>query len=453
MSFQQGLSGLSTAGKTLDVVGNNIANASTVGFKGAQAQFADVYAASLSGASAANIGLGAKLATVAQQFTQGNISTTNNAMDVAINGGGFYMVSDGGANYYTRNGQFQVDANGYMVTSTGMNLQGIPLDATTGAQAGTLSSIQLFNPNAASDSPAQATGKSASATGVIMGLNLDPRESVPTTIPFNVNTTSSYNQSTAITTYDSLGNAHSYTLYFVKQDTTNAADQLTGVNGLINTWNVYASITNPSGSSTGSTVQSLGPLGTLTFNTKGVVTASLGSDGATATATPGVLPATITAAQLGYPAGVDPLTFNVNFTSSTQYGSNFTINTSSQDGYSSGKLSGFNIGADGVIKGNYTNGQTQYLYQVQLASFRNPQGLQSQGGNVWSETANSGAATRGFPGDSGSYGPLQSSATEDSNVDITQELIAMITAQRVYQANSQTIKTQDQILQTLVNLR
>ena len=430
MSFQQGLSGLNTSSKTLDVVGNNIANASTVGFKQSQAQFADVFAASLTGASSSNIGLGSKLATVAQQFSQGNISVTNNPLDVAINGGGFFIVSNAGALHYSRNGQFQVDANGYMVTSTGQNLQGVLLDKTTGTEAGTLGNIQLFNPTASSDSPAQATGTSPTSAGVTLGVNLDSRETIPTTAVFSPASPTSYNQSNAITVYDSLGNPHSYTLYYVKTATTNQ-------------WDVYASITNPAGSSTGTTAQNLGKLGTMTFGTNGTLTSPVS----------GTIGANITAAQLGYAGGVNPLSFNVNFGSTTQYGSNFTVNTATQDGFSSGKLSGFNIGADGKIVGNYTNGQTQYLYRIKLASFRNPQGLQSDGGNNWSATAGSGQSVIGNPGSSGSYGPLQSSATEDANVDISSELVNMITAQRVYQANAQTIKTQDQVLQTLVNLR
>lgn len=430
MSFQQGLSGLSVSSKTLDVVGNNIANATTVGFKASQAQFADVFAASLSGASSASIGLGAKLATVAQQFTQGNISVTNNALDVAINGGGFYIVADGGTNYYSRNGQFQVDANGYMVTSTGKNLQGVLLDKTTGTEAGTQGDIQLFNPTAASDSPAQATGTSATGLGVTLGINLDSREALPTTAVFSSGVPSSYNQTNAITTYDSLGNPHSYTLYYVKTAVTN-------------TWDVYATVTNPAGSTTGTAPQDLGQLGTLVFDT----------DGTLLTPVTGVLAETISDTEAGYAGGVLPMAFNINLGGATQYGANFTVNTATQDGFSSGKLSGFNIGGEGVITGNYTNGQTQYLYKIKLASFRNPQGLQPQGGNLWSQSSASGQPVIGNPGSSGSYGPLQSSATEDSNVDITQELVAMITAQRVYQANAQTIKTQDQVLQTLVNLR
>ena len=434
MGFQQGLSGLNVSSKNLDVIGNNVANSSTVGFKSGQAQFADVFAASLAGAGSTPVGLGAKLAAVSQQFTQGNITTTNNPLDLAINGGGFYIVSQPGTSvpYYSRNGQFSLDATNNIVTNEGYRLQGYPVDAAGNILVGS-TPADLTISRAKIDP--LATGDSALASGVVANINLDSRESA-ITLDFDYTNPNTYNRSTALSIYDSLGNPHTYTMYFQK----------TGVN----TWDVYATVTNPSGATTSFTDLSdpdanpaTPPVAqqTLTFDTTGKL----------------VSPYTavnqgITAAQLGYPLGVDPMDFPVDFGSSTQFGSSFTVNALSQDGFSSGELAGFNVGSDGIIVGRYTNGQSKSLGQVALANFANPQGLQPQGNNRWAVTSNSGVALINVPG-AGGTGVLQSAAVEDSNVDLTAELVNMITAQRVYQANAQTIKTQDAILQTLVNLR
>jgi flagellar hook protein FlgE len=432
MSFQQGLSGLNASSKALDTIGNNIANSGTVGYKLATTQFADVFAASLSGAGSSPIGLGAKVATVAQQFTQGNISVTSNPLDMAINGGGFFRLqSTTGDIVYSRNGQFQLDKDGYIVNSSGYQLTGYAADVN-GTINPPLLALRLFDPTSSSDAAPQATGTSTAGTGVQASLNLDSREAAPTGGAFDYQDATTYNKSTAVTSYDSLGNPHVYTLYFVKSGVAT------------NTWAVYATVTNPAGATPTFTDLSGGgatALTTLTFNTDGSV-----AGGATPTQA-------ITAAQLGYPGGVDPMSFPVNFSGTTQFGSLFTVNSLTQDGFASGKLAGFTVGDDGVILGKYTNGQSRNLGQVILASFRNPQGLQPLGNNLWGGTSTSGAEMDGAPGSSGQYGPLQSSALEDSNVDLTAELVSMITQQRVYQANAQTIKTQDSILQTLVNLR
>jgi flagellar hook protein FlgE len=433
MSFQQGLSGLNTSSKALDTVGNNIANSGTVGYKLSTTQFADVFAASLSGAGSSPIGLGAKVATVAQQFTQGNISLTSNPLDMAINGGGFFRMQGAtGDVVYSRNGQFQLDKDGFIVNASGYQLTGYAADVN-GVVNPPLVPLRLFDSTSSSDAAPQATGASSAATGVVASLNLDSREAAPTGGAFSYADATTYNKSTAVTTYDSLGNPHTYTLYFVKSNT------------VTNQWAVYATVSNPAGATPTFTDLSAGgttPLTTLTFNTDGSVQA--------AGATPSQ---TITAANLGYPGGVDPMTFPVGFSGTTQFGSLFTVNSLTQDGFASGKLAGFSVGDDGLVLGKYTNGQSRNLGQVILASFRNPQGLQPLGNNLWAATSTSGAEMDGSPGSSGQYGPLQSSALEDSNVDLTAELVNMITQQRVYQANAQTIKTQDQVLQTLVNLR
>jgi flagellar hook protein FlgE len=429
MGFQQGLAGLNASSKALDTIGNNIANANTVGYKTGSTQFADVFAASLSGAGAAPVGLGSKISAVVQQFTQGSIGVTSNPLDIAINGGGFFQIDDGnGATVYSRNGQFQLDQSGYIVNSNGLRLKGIMANLGVVSQGSPAVPLRLFDPSQSLAGPPQATGASATSTGVQVNVNLDARLGPPAAAPFDYNNPSTYNQSTAITVYDSLGNPHTYSMYFVKQ-------------AAANTWDVYATLTNPSGAAPQFTDLSAGgAVGTLTFDASGNLTS-------------GAFAENITAAELGYPGAVNALAFPVNFGGSTQFGSSFSVNAMVQDGYGSGTLAGFNVGQDGIILGRYTNGQSAVVGQIILASFRNSQGLQPLGDNVWAQTPGSGDPIAGEPGSSGQYGVLQSAAIEESNVDLTAELVNMITMQRSYQANAQTIKTQDSILQTLVNLR
>jgi len=402
MGFQQGLSGLNAASKSLDVIGNNVANANTVGFKESQAQFADVYANSLTGAGASQVGIGTKVAQVAQQFSQGNITASSNPLDVAINGGGFFRMSNNGTIAYARNGQFQLDKAGYIVNATGSRLTGYGVNASGVLATGAPTDLNI---NTADLTPNTTTKVKAL-------LNLDSGSTVPVTTPFNMADPATYNNSTAVSVYDSLGNAHTLQTFYVK----------TGAGA----WNVYAS-------TDGGAASLISP---LNFNSSGALT----------TAMPLTVPVAVTT------GATTPFNVALDYTGTTQYGSSFSVNALKQDGYTSGRLSGFNISADGTIIGRYTNGQSATLGQVVLANFTDPNGLQPLGNNLWSETATSGPALVGTP-NSGSLGVLQSSAVEDSNVDLTAELVNMITAQRTYQANAQTIKTQDQVLQTLVNLR
>lgn len=424
MGFQQGLSGLNTASKSLDVIGNNVANASTVGFKVGQAQFADVFAASLTGAGSSPVGLGSKLSTIVQQFTQGNITSTNNPMDVAINGNGFFLVTDPlGTPFYTRNGQFQVNKEGEVITSMGMKLQGYAVDDGGNVVQGSVRNVQIPT----TDIAPLATGTSNSATGVEAVLNLDSSED-PIALAFDPQDSTTYNFSTSLSVYDTLGNASILRLYFTKTAPA--------------TWEVHTTVTPPGGTVTDITPA---PTPSIIFGSDGLI------DPVASTAlTDGAFSQTITAAQLN--TGAADMTFNIDFSGTTQYGSDFSVNSLVQDGYASGSLTGFTISEDGILLGRYSNGQSKNLAQVVLASFRNPQGLQPQGNNLWVETSSSGPALLGAP-QSGQFGSLQASAVEDSNVDLTAELVNMITAQRVYQANAQTIKTQDAVMQTLVNLR
>ncbi len=431
MGFQTGLSGLNAASKNLDVIGNNVANANTVGFKQSQAQFADVYAASLIGAgSSTQVGSGTKLAAVAQQFTQGNISVTNNMLDMAINGQGFFRMDSNGALAYSRSGQFQMDRDGFIVTSQGSRLTGYAADAAGNIVPGAPVPLQISTANMM----AQASA------AVQVGLNLDSRSTVPA-IGFNPDDPTSYNSSTSTTIYDSLGISHIATMYFVKA----AAPPE-------NTWSTYMTVNNLAPDGTVATASNTS-LGSMTFTSVGLLdstvpaTVPLG----TFTVTGGItFMDSSTPPQPNGSTQLQPLVLN--FLSSTQFGAAFGVAALTQDGYTSGRLTGFSTGSDGVILGRYTNGESRALGQVALVNFTNPQGLQPLGGSQWGETTTSGTRLVGPPG-SGSLGSLQSAAVEESNVDLTAELVNMITAQRVYQANAQTIKTQDALLQTLLNMR
>lgn len=408
MSFQQGLSGLNSSSKALDVIGNNVANAGTVGFKSGAAHFADVYASSLSGGGASQVGIGSTMSAVAQQFTQGNITTTNNPLDISINGGGFFRMSQNGTITYTRNGQFHLDNAGYIVNDKNQVLTGYPVDNNGNIVPSSPVDLQIDS----AQSPPRATSDplSGNLTAVI---NLDSRESNPAVAPFNASNAQTYNYSTGISVYDTLGVEHTLTTYYVR----------TGPGA----WTVHATLdgANPQ------------VVGNLTFNTSGALTSG------PTYALPSY-PVTTGAATPWSPGTVD-------FAGTTQYGSK-PDSTLKQGGYAAGSLAGITVGADGVVLGRYSNGQSRPLGQVALANFTNPNGLVNLGGNQWAESSVSGSPQIGAP-NSGSFGVLSSSSIEESNVDLTAELVNMITQQRNYQASAQTIKTQDQVLQTLVNLR
>ncbi len=421
MSFQQGLSGLNAASKGLDVVGNNVANASSVGFKASDAHFADVYANSLGGAGGSNIGIGTKLAAVVQQFSQGNITATENPLDLAINGGGFFRVSEGGTINYTRNGQFQVDKDGYLVTTQGQRVTGYGADANGNIVASAPVEIQLST----ADLPPQET----SAINAL--LNLDSRSNPPVTALFSPSDATSFNNSTSLSTYDTLGNPHVLSFYFIKTAVPNG-------------WEIYATVDGTSQNNVDLGAGAGNPV-TMTFDTSGQLTTAMPYNAS--------VDLNQVAIDLGRVNGAStPLAFTVDFSGTSQFGAPFGVNTLAQDGFTSGRLSGLAVTSDGVISGRYTNGQTRDLGQVVLADFPNANGLKPIGDTQWVETAQSGPALVSTAG-SGTLGLLQPSAVENANVDLTAELVDMITLQRMYQANAQTIKTQDALLQTLVNLR
>jgi flagellar hook protein FlgE len=406
MGFQQGLSGLNAASKNLEVIGNNVANTNTVGFKQSQTQFADMFANSLSGGGGTQAGIGVKVAAVAQQFGQGSVTVSNNPLDIAVNGDGFYRLSDQGAISYSRNGQFHPDKDGYIVNSNGLRLTGYAADATGQIVSGSPIDLRISKADLAP----------ATTTQVNALVNLDSRETALSSAAFDPTDPATYHSSTSLPIYDSLGNDTDLSTYFVKT--------------AANTWDVFAA-------NDGTVLNAGLAVGSLNFLPNGSLNPS-GSSVFSITS-----PVT---------TGANPLTFDLDFTGTTQFGSPAGVNALSQDGYTSGQLTGYSVGPEGTLRGGYSNGEFLDLGQVLLANFANPQGLAVQGNNTWKESSTSGAALVGTPGTSG-LGVLQAGAVEESNVELTSELVNMITAQRIYQANAQTIKTQDQILQTIVNLR
>ncbi|WP_157267571.1 flagellar hook protein FlgE [Azohydromonas aeria] len=433
MGFQQGLSGLNASSKNLDVIGNNIANANTYGAKTSRAEFSHVYAVTAGGIGQ-SIGTGVSVDAVTQQFTQGNVSTTDVPTDLAISGNGFFQVTDGiNPTMYTRNGQFKVDRSGFVVNNDGMKLLGYKADTRGQIQPSAAEPLRL---------PSSGIVPRISAK-ISMEVNLDSRAAIPTaatTAPPTIDFSdpSTYNNATSQTLYDAKGQSVAMTYYFQKAST----DVTTGAS----TWNVYATANGTPVNGTAAAPESLA---TLTFNGAGRLDSSFKTvDAATnmieipsTTTSTGVLTGAIS---------IDPAQFDI--AGITQYGSSFAVTKLDQDGYPPGNLSGISVQDNGTVLAQYSNGQSLAAGQIELASFRNPQGLQPMAGNMWAITQAAGEPVRGTPG-SGTLGKLEAGALEESNVDLAGELVNMITAQRAYQANAQTIKTQDQVLQTLVNLR
>ncbi|HDZ47881.1 hypothetical protein LCGC14_0150900 [marine sediment metagenome] len=419
MSFSQALSGLSAQQQKLGAVGNNIANSQTVGFKSSNVQFADVYAES-------RIGLGVRTSTVLQNFSQGNIESTNRNMDLAIAGEGFFRFQQtNGEVGYSRNGQLTMTADGRLINAQGAQIMGYPADAEGNVLAG--GNVQPMQVPPA-DLQANAT------TELDISLNLDSGESVvlgqdgnPLPAPtaedlandgLNAN---QYSYSTNATIYDSQGNARNLTLYFTKTEQ--------------NQWRVDGRIT---GGPNDADNYGLANISTLTFNQNGILTGGTEPEWEINTGEfDGALLANLEVA--------------MNFAGTTQFANSSSVNNTTQDGYTSGALVGITIENDGTIMRNYSNEQSRAAGQIALVSFRNPEGLRPVGDNLWTATGASGQELVGAAG-TGLLGMIEASAIETSNVDMARELVDMIIAQRAYQANSQTISTQDELLQTIINL-
>ncbi|WP_457790294.1 flagellar hook protein FlgE [Pseudomonas sp. PL-6] len=438
MSFNIGLSGLRAATKDLNVTGNNIANAGTAGFKQSRAEFADVYAASVLGSGSNPQGSGVLLGDISQQFNQGNINYTQNALDLAINGNGFFVTSNNGEISYTRAGYFGTDRDGFMVNNFGYRLQGYSVDANGNLQNGIVNDIQI-----------QTANQEPRATANLdQTFNLNSNNTVPSTVPFDPTDPTSYNSSTSTNIYDTQGNSHVFTQYFVKT----GANSWT-MNVLIDGRNPDdPTLTTPSSvdlqfttagqldvaaliasTPTGFTVAADGTIDLTSWvpaAPDNSVPPVWGPNGATANAT-----------------GV-----NIDLRQATQFASSFAVNSVSQDGYTTGQLAGLEIDDTGVIFARYTNGQSKVQGQVVLANFANVQGLTPVGKTAWVQSFESGEPVVGTPR-AGTLGALQSGALEDSNVELSDQLVNLIVAQRNYQANAKTIETESAITQTIINLR
>jgi flagellar hook protein FlgE len=404
-SFSIALSGLTAASTDLDVVSNNIANADTVGFKSSTTEFGDVYAAGAVNLNSSSVGEGVRVTATAQQFTQGDITTTNAPLDLAISGDGFFTLKDANGVEYSRNGEFSTDQNGNVVNATGQFLQVYPLTATGTFNTGTTTDLNLETAQSAPN---------ATTTGTVI-LNL-PADStpIPATTAFSATNPATYTDSTSTTVYDSLGNASPATFYFTQTTTPNVWTVNMTINGTV-----------------------VGTPQTLTFSSAGAVTAPAGGGLSFAGYTP--------------TDGAAALSTTFNFSQSTQYGGSFGVTSIVQNGYATGQLSTVSIDPSGVVSAVYTNGRSTELGQLAMANFPNPQGLKQLGNTNWAQTFSSGTVVQGTAGSAG-FGSIQSGALESSNVDLTTELVNMITAQRAFQANAQSITTANQLSETVINI-
>jgi flagellar hook protein FlgE len=407
MSFGIALSGLNAAQTDLNVTANNMANSSTSGFKQSRSEFAELFAVSPVGVSSTQFGNGVKVAAVAQQFTQGNLNTTNNSLDLAISGQGFFILSDAGAPAYTRSGAFQVNNEGYVVNSQQQRLQVYPTGVSDTFNTSTLSDLRLVTRDSAP----------AATQNVQTVFNLPSASELPLTSTFDPADESSYNDARSFTVYDSLGSAHTASMHFVKTAT--------------NEWDMHVSVDG-------------NPLGTQNL--------VYSSTGQLLTPANGLAAMPVYDAAAGLSTGAADLELSFDLSMTSQYGDTFSMTGITQDGFTTGRLIGIDVDASGVVKARFTNGRSTSLGQVALATFSNPQGLQQLGNTNWAETHASGQPLNGQAGGSG-FGLVQSGALEASNVDITAQLVNMITAQRNFQANAQMIQTADQVTQTIINIR
>jgi flagellar hook protein FlgE len=417
MPFGIALSGLDAAQSDLNVTANNVANSQTTGFKSSNANFSELYANSTS-ASNTTIGNGVQLQDVEQEFTQGDINTTGNSLDMALSGNGFFTVSQGGAVQYTRAGAFQTNNSGYVVNAAGQNLQVYAPNAN-----GTFNTTSLVNLQI----PTGDSAPSATTTGSL-DFNLPADATPPTGGAFSTANANTYNQSTSMTVYDSLGAAHTANYYFVN----------TGAN----TWNAYEYVD-------GNPVPPVAAGGVptptaLTFSDTGALTAVTDATG-------GTDPTKVSFGAYTPATGAAPMDITYDLSATTQFGANFGVTSVTQNGFTTGQISGVSVSATGVVQANYTNGQSTDLGQVAVANFADQNGLQQVQNTNWVQTYASGQPVYGQAGGA-NFGTIQSGSLEASNVDITAQLVNMITAQRAFQANAEMISTDNSITQTVINI-
>ncbi len=404
MPFKTAISGLQAAQIDLNVIGNNVANSNTTGFKRSRAEFRDVYAVSNLGTSTNDAGRGVDTSRIAQQFDQGNITFTDNPLDLAVSGQGLFMLDDNGVRSYTRDGTFGLNRDGYIVDASDRRLVTYGVDAS-GNITGALGPLQLSQAN----NPPQAS------SAVDVGANFDANATPPAIAVFDPTDANSFNDTTAMSIFDSQGGSHLMQMYFIRD-------------AAVNTWQMHSYVD-------GTAVA--GP-DTLVFDGAGLLTTPASGSFTLPAFTP--------------TPGVNPINLTVSVGTSTMFGAPFGVSLLTQDGYTTGRLAGLDIDSEGIVLARFTNGQSEVQGQVALANFPNQQGLQSMGDNAWAATFSAGLVLEGKPGTS-SLGLIQGGALEDSNVDLSEELVGLIIAQRNFQANTEVISTADAIIQAVMNIR
>ncbi|EON89987.1 flagellar hook protein FlgE [Plesiomonas shigelloides] len=426
------LSGLFAAQKDLSTTSNNIANANTVGFKESRAEFSDVYSSSIFSNPKTTVGGGVQTAMISQQFHEGSTRYTNNPLDLRVNGKGFFAVSNG-MDYkdvsLTRAGEFKLNKDNYIVNSAGQYLRVLPVDAK-----GQASSVSLQ-----ASSPVQVpteAGQPSASTKLDVGVNLPANQAAVTKTPFDFDDPDTYSKSTSTSIYDSLGNSYSMTTYFAK-----TAD---------NTWEAYTTVTDKDGNEKALDID--GGEASGGTGQKGVKL-EFNSDGSLKTQTP-ANPKTVSMAAAGINLnGADTSqTLDITFDKPTQYASDFNVKKINENGVVVGRLTKVDISPDGLLVANYSNGKSEYLGKVMLVTVPNEQGLTQIGGTQWRATPDSGAMLIGEPG-KGSNGKIMSGALEESNTNMTIELVDLISAQRNFQANSRALEIDQGLQQTILQIR
>jgi len=449
MGFSVALSGLNAASKDLQVTGNNIANSNTTGFKESRAEFTDVFSANAFGVGRTLAGSGVKVSNVAQQFNQGTTNFTNNNLDMAVAGEGFFsMAADSTASQstiYTRSGEFKVNSEGFIVNNQDNYLMAFAPNGTTveeGFTEGVLSPLKISS----------TQGAPASTETILTEVNLDSNELKPVVhqpafVGVDPTDPATYNHTSSISIYDSQGNAHIASMYYVANTIGDTPET-----GTPNGWDAYFFIDGEAFDIDGThhlAGDATHAPTTLDFNTNGTLNTITTPAGVT------ISPQTfdigpIASSDISASLDVDPLQFSYNFGASTQFSSDFSVKDLSQDGLAVGTLTGIDIDDSGAVLARFSNGGIDVLGKVALTRFANVQGLAKVGDTSWKETVDSGAAIGGQAG-TGNFGLIQSGALEGSTVDLSEQLVHLIIAQQAYQANAQTITTEKTIVQTILN--
>jgi len=439
MSFNIALSGINASQKDLDVTSNNIANVATSGFKESRAEFADVYANSVFSSGKTAVGNGVQTVMVAQQFHQGSMKFTQNALDMGINGEGFFVTSEDQATLdrsFTRAGAFKMDSDNFVVTPQGQFLQAYPVD-----QDGNPAAVSM-----ASTRPLQISTSVGSPTAtrqVNMGFNLPSTGSEHNISDFNPDDSSTYTSATSVTVYDSLGESHVAQTFYVKdQALTNTWHTLVYVDDQpIDIVNGAVNVADPSNPN-----QTIPSSATMVFDASGQLDAATIPN-------PGPSPVETVPLTSVLTNGSDVnQTVTFSFNNPTQYAANFEVNALAQDGSTVGKLTSIDVGPDGLVKATYSNGDSQYMGKIAIAKFNNPQGLAQTGDTSWKATQDSGVPLSG-EANTGTFGKIISSALEQSNVNLTEQLVNLISSQRNFQANSRALEVDSSLQQTIIQIR